>query len=448
VTQDSAEALAALQSGTQGLEDNSFTPTFERVSRFRDKLSEYTTSPMERFLIMTTIVILPLQDHIPSIAGFSVMWVLFALLAGYVLLNRPSLLGRIWTHPVLLSAYVFLFTVTWVESLHPDASYREIFSIAQMFVGAMFLACLCRDRPALRAAVYGYVLMSLWLSVYLMMTTYGTLSGAAARDFHQASLVRNELHDTATMHANMNNIAAQILPGLASALALGLAAGKPNARYPLFAMALFFAVASFLTMSRGGAAGLSITCATVFFASGLRFGKLILAGGVFAFVIAMAVPDVVWQRMTFSTEAREGRQEIRARLYNAAIEHFPEYALMGIGAGNYKKSWGTLHGFYPSRPGSGVVGAHNAFFQVAINWGLPGLLLLFVITWKAYWCLPRRHRPDTLRVCLLGVAVSCLLLLLTRHSVYDKEYSLLLGLLVGAHCWIWPVSGTGVLRRG
>ncbi len=395
---------------------------------------------------MMTIVILPLQDHFPAVAGFSIMAITFAVLAAYVLLNHPRSLDKTWSHPTFLAAFGLLIVSAWIESLHPDSSYSDIFRIAQMIVGAIFLASMCRDRLALRAAVYGYVLTSIWLSFYLLMTSYGVLHGASASGFHDASLARAELTHTASMRANVNNIAAQILPGLASALALALTARKPKTRYLLFGIAAFCAVASFLTMSRGGAVGVIIACATVMFASGLRPGKIILAGGALAAVIAMAVPDVVWKRMEFTTETSEGRQEVRARIYTAAFEHFPEYALMGIGAGNFMESWGTFHGFYPSNPGSGVIGAHNALIQVTINWGLPALLLLLLIMWKAYRCLPKSRGPDTLRVCLLGVAVSCLLLLMVRHSLYDKEYSLILGLLVGAQLWIWRAPVIRFLR--
>jgi O-antigen ligase len=394
---------------------------------------------------MVVIVMLPLQDHIPSAGGFSVMWMIFAVLAVYVQVNRPYVLARTWAHPVFLSAYVFLIGVTWIESLHPAASYRDIFSITQMVIGAIFIACLCRDPCALRTAMCGFILMSSWLSVYLVATTYGTLSGAGARSFHEATVVRSELNQAATMHANMNNMAQQILPGFACALALALHALKSKTRYLLFGVALFCGVAALLTMSRGGAAGFIITCGSVLYTSKLKLGKLVLTGAVVAIVIIIAVPDVVWQRMVISPQTGSGRREARVRLYATAIEQFPKYALIGIGAGNYYESWGVAHGFYSSRPETGVTGAHNAFFQATINWGIVGLLLLGIVMWKAFQCLSSKRGPDILRICLIGVAVPSIVMLSTRHSLFDKEYSLVLGLLVAARCWASAVS-VGVVK--
>ena len=96
----------------------------------------------------------------------------------------------------------------------------------------------------------------------------------------------------------------------------------------------------------------------------------------------------------------------------------------------------------------GVYGAHNAFIQVTIFWGLAGLLMLIVVVYLAYRCLPRGGGKDVLVLCLYGIAVALLLQMMVAHGLAAKEYSLGLGLLVGGHRWIWPKGIILSVRRG
>jgi O-antigen ligase len=393
------------------------------------------TTRVERLLLAVTIILLPLQDHIPDVAGFSIMWIMFGVLAIYVLVNRAGTLAVVWLHPVFLTAFGFLYGMSLLEFLHPDSSYSEIVSIASMFVGAIFVAALCRDRRALQTAIYGYIGASLWLGILLFMTSYGALSGAAATNFQEASRIRDKVITANPLQGNANAMAAQAGQGAAGALALGLKARGRRRRYLLLGITLFCLVASFLPMSRGAVALVVVSCATVLVASGVRLGKIAIAASIIGVAMTALIPDAVWSRMTFSTQATRGKLEGRAQVYSAALEGFPEYALTGVGVGNFWKSWGFDHGF---RYHSGVLGAHNGFFQVTIYWGLPGLLALIAVVWQAHCCLPRHCRYDALALSLLGLSVSLLMILMVRHVLYAKEFSLGLGLLVGSRCWIWP----------
>jgi hypothetical protein len=108
----------------------------------------------------------------------------------------------------------------------------------------------------------------------------------------------------------------------------------------------------------------------------------------------------------------------------------------GVGAGNFWESWGYDNEFR-GPGGEGTLGAHNSFFQVTLYWGMVGLLGLCVLIWQAYRCLPKQCGEDSLTLCLVGIAMALLLVLFFFNSFYEKWYSLGLGLLVGAHCWVW-----------
>lgn len=400
----------------------------------RKTFLRYPTTAMERWLLMATIVCLPLQDHIPNVAGFSIMYLLFAMLAAYVFLNRLRALARIWLHPVFLAAYILIAVGILVEFSHPYTSYSEIFRFALVIVGAIFIASVCRDKQALRAGIYGYLIAGVWMSILLFLTSYGALSGAAAADFNEASQVRAGMSTAIPLHANLNGMAFITAQGATLALALALATRQPRTRKLFLGIGLFCLLATFLPMSRSGILIAGISCAAVMFVHGVNV-RVIMAAIVLGLGILMWVPDVVFSRLAFSTEAREGKVEGRARVYTAAVEHFPEYMLTGVGVGNFWGVWG-MHSKFAS--GHGVLGAHNVFIQVIIYWGLIGIGAFLAVIWQAYRCLPKQCGNDTEALCLPGIAISLLLLMLVMHNLYAKEFSLGLGLLVGARHWLWP----------
>jgi hypothetical protein len=151
------------------------------------------------------------------------------------------------------------------------------------------------------------------------------------------------------------------------------------------------------------------------------------------------VPDAVFSRLTFSTEPDHGKLEGRARIYTAVIEHLPEYAMTGVGVGNFNGPWGMQTEFF--KPSQGIVlGAHNWYFAVTIYWGVGGLLALLAMLYQAYRCLPKRCGVDPLSLCVLGLAATLFLFTLVQHVLADKSVFLGIGLLVGARLWIWPHS--------
>ena len=153
--------------------------------------------------------------------------------------------------------------------------------------------------------------------------------------------------------------------------------------------------------------------------------------------IYMLVPDAVWSRMKFSTEVNNGHMESRAKLYTTALNRLPDYIVFGVGAGNYYGSWGAENGFAAR---DHVKGAHNVFIQIAIFWGLFGLLAYLLILWCVYRAIPLRCGRDELAVALVGLIVSLGTLLLQSHNFQDKPFALCVGMLVGARLWIWPTG--------
>ena len=401
--------------------------------------NSYPTTTIERFLLIATVALLPLQDHLPALGGegneTSVLFLMFAALAGYIFLNRLSALGKVWHHPVFLATYVMIALGALLEFSHPHARTTELTRIAQMVVGGIFIAALCRDRKALRAGIYGYLIAGVWMSILLVTTSYGALQSVQATNFDEGSQLRAAAFEDKPIEANLNGMAFIAGQGGLMGLVLLLGARLPRQRVILLGCIFVCFVGTFLPMSRSGILIAGLSCASVLLSYGLN-PRMLMLGAMFGLGLLIAVPDAALSRLSYSTEAHDGKVEARARVYTAAVKYLPECALSGIGAGNFWGPWGRRSNY--AAVYGGVTGAHNCFIQIALYWGTPGFLALMAVLWQASLCIPRPCRADIHALALLGIGVSLVLLMLVMHDLYAKEFSLGLGLLVGGQQWLWP----------
>jgi hypothetical protein len=381
------------------------------------------------FLLAATIVVLPLQDHVPSLGGYSILYIMFGALSVYVLINRRTAIAKVSRHPVFLAAYALLFVGLVVEAVHDNSDYSELVRYGYMIAGAVLVASLCSERGALRAGMYGYLIASVWLSVFLFLTAYGALSGSEAVDFEEASRLRAAVFSDSSLRVNLNTMAFISSQGVIVALALMLTAKSALRRFLLMSVALFCFIASFVPMSRSGTVIAIISAGFVINKYKAHRLRAIVPAVVLGIGMLIFVPDSILSRLRYSTEAREGKIEGRALVYTAAWENLPEYIFVGVGTGNYFHEWANNHGLGDRGRVSGV---HNSFFQVTVYWGLSGLLALLAVIWCCYRCLLRQNRDVAVSLFLYGIAVSLLLWMTATHNLYAKEFSLGIGLVVGA----------------
>jgi hypothetical protein len=391
------------------------------------------TAAIDRFLLVATGVLLPLEFHVSSIAGFSIMYIMFGALGGYILLSRPHTLARISRHPVFLAAYALLGLGFLIESLHSNSSYFDLKRYGYMIAGAIAIASLCRDQRALQTGLYSYLVTGIWLSVFLILNFHDSFSGATVTDLHEASKIRAEVFAENPLIVNLNAVSFQITQGLVVAFAFALTANSWIRRSLFLSLALLCSVSTFLPMSRGGIMIAIVSCVIIVFVYRGKRIKVLIMVAILGMGILTWVPDAAIIRLSSSITPSYYRDKAdgRAHIYTAAFEHLPEYMVTGVGAGNFWKWWGDANGF-------GSVGAHNCFLQVTIFWGVAGFFALLIVVWRAYRCLPKHCGADALSLCLLGIAVSLLLFMLVVHNLYDKQFSLGLGMLIGARRWIWP----------
>jgi hypothetical protein len=391
------------------------------------------TATGERFLLFTTALLLPLEAHIRQVPNFSIMFLMFAVLAGYIAIKRLRSLDRVWMHPVFVAAYIFIGLSAAVELANPSSRFETIGRFAMMIAGALFVASLCRDRTALKMLMYGYVGAALWLGTLLFLTSYGTLSGVVATDSQEASIARVEAFRDSPIQGNLNRLAYSCVQGGVVALAFTLGGASVPRRNIFTLIGIFCLVASSLPMSRQAIIIDFVACTAMLKAYGIRKGKVWLLAGLIAASAVFIVPDAIWSRMVISND----KKDARASFYEQAIRDVDDYWFMGVGEGNYFKNWGFDNGYAGLNVDTMTVsGVHNAWLQVLIFWGVFALLAFLAIIWQAYRCVPKRCGGDPLALALLGLAVSLLLLLPFTHNIENKVFSLGLGMLVAYQRWL------------
>lgn len=395
------------------------------------------TSLVEHCLLFTAVVTLPLEKHVPTVAGMSLSFLIFAVLAAYIIVNRPRALGEILCHPVFIAAYAFVGVSVLLEFSSPLSRYEETMRFAQMIGGAACVAALCRDRSGLAVGLYGYIGAALWVSTVLCLTSYGTLKEAGAtNNFQEASNLREHLDMGIT--ANLNALAFVCTQGAIVAFALSLSDRLKHLRILLLGLGVFCLVAAFLPMSRGAAVISFVSVVAILYARGVKQGKALILASILGMGMYILVPDAVWSRMMFSTEVGgSGKMEARARIYTTALNHLPEYVIAGVGAGNFYARWGLEKGFSTR---TSVLGAHNVLLQITLFWGALGLFMYLWFIWLVYRAIPSRCGRDELSLALLGIMVSLAMLIMDSHSFYDKWFAFGLGMVLGARRWIWPTG--------
>ncbi len=400
------------------------------------------------------MIILPLENYYPPVAGMTVSFLMFGVLAAYVIVNRPRTLGGIWYHPVFIAAYAFIGVSALLEFSSPLSRYVDIIRFGQMIGGAVCVAVICRDRSALTVGLYGYITTALWVSIVLYSTGFETLQGMDADGFDQSSRLRNQAFGDKPLGAGINGLAFLCAQGAIVAFALSLSDRWKHFRIRLLGAGAFCLIASFLPMSRGVAVVTLVSFATILYAQGFRYGKGLIFAAILGMSVYMVVPDAIWGRMVFSTETKNGKMESRAQLYATAFDRLPEYIVTGVGAGNFFGKWGLEKGFARSHQGVTIAhGVHNTFLAITIYWGILGVLMFLWIMWHVYRSIPSRCGYDELSLALLGISVAIGLFLFQTHGFYDKPFAFSIGMVVGARQWIWPtgivseVMETNVRRR-
>ncbi len=396
------------------------------------------------------IILFPLEGNF-VLGGFTLTFILFGTLTAFAVVRHPVTLLRTAFHPVFLVVYLFLVCSFVVESFHLNSNYEVISRTGQSFLGAVVLASFCRDSRALRTAIYSFLIMGGGMCIYLIFTVFGVLSTSLAPDMLAASGIRYAAFEGQYLLSNLNGMAFQAAMGATVSLLLWTTSKKMSHRFWLMTMFLVCFTATFLPMSRSGIFTVVVLCIAIPFLRGqFRLRTLVLGLSV-ALVILAVIPDVVFSRMSFTFEpsATTGRPEGRAQVLLAAVDAISEEPLIGIGAGNFKGAWGMWSGFYSPITGR-VVGAHNVIAQIMIYWGIVPCLVWVFLFWAVYRRLPRPFGGSRVSLFLFVLFAWILIMSMFGHTLYNKSFTLAIGVIIGFDQWIRPhfmLNGLSFAKR-
>jgi len=114
----------------------------------------------------------------------------------------------------------------------------------------------------------------------------------------------------------------------------------------------------------------------------------------------------------------DGREEIWGR----AVYMIRDFPLTGVGAGLYSDTADQLYPFLPFGR-EGASHAHNLFLQVAVDFGIPGLVAWLAVFWLAFVAGWRLYRGGGLRgsawQTALGAGLLAVQAALAVHGLLD-----------------------------
>lgn len=394
---------------------------------------------------MATIAVTPVLDALPSLGEFSMAWMWFTGLGGYVLLRCPRVFERVWRQPVFLVAYCFIAVGAAMEMLHPDPDFRDLIRFVQTIGGAIIIAALCRDRRAMLASLYGFLLLSGLLSAVLLITSYGDLRAAEVEGFDEASRLRGSVYRREDMEDALKDLnRVSFLCGLGALVALGLATKSAKNTLLWFGVAIFCLLGAFLPLSRSGIVIVGLSGLAILFARRGKRAQAIFTAAVIAICLYAIVPTAVFERLKTS-DSQAGKVDPRQRILEGVLRGLPDFYALGVGTSRYWNEWAVKQGI--ATPTHKPLGAHNSLFQVWIYWGLPGLITFLALLWASYRCLPRGSGRDVLALCLLGLTLAMFLRMCFTHALYVKDFTAVTGLLAAARLWIWPCAAVLIPTR-
>jgi len=352
----------------------------------------------------------------------------------YAVVFRTSDLIKAAKHPIFLTIYILLIVALLIEFIHDNADYYQINRLTITVLGSVVYASLCRDRTALRLIIYSYILTSLLLSIGLIVTSFGLMRIIEVGNIQEAGAVRQEIYVERPLGMNWNKMAVVISQGAIIALIVANSKRSMIYTWVFYALAFLSAIGVFLTMSRSGAAILIITALYVTFLIGRIRLKNFVSLILIVVVLAYLIPSTAVSRYEFTDWSLFESPDARMKLLRAAIDHFPEYALSGVGSGNYWGLWGRLSGFGGTH---GVLCAHNYFIQVWVYWGILAFLCVLLICWMARKYLPRNVGSDELKLGVKSMLFLLFVYMFTASVIRDKSFAIGIGILVGSNIWVF-----------
>lgn len=310
--------------------------------------------------------------------------------AGIVLQKEKMRLpAPVW----LLGAFVLWAFVGSAGSPYSDVALDQALEHFKLLVILLVAINAFHSEGQLR--FYLYFLLGCFILFPVRVALVGYATGG--------SVIADRLVSYQT-YTNSNDFATLSLLALGAALALTFAGSSwTMARLGATVSAFLLFVVILLTQSRGALVGFAAGFGPALVLMGAkRPGRLLFFGGLIALVIGLVVPSSAWERLSgmakltsASTVAQadpEGSAAERFEIVKAGLQVVAEYPVFGVGLGTYQR----VNAVYA--PHIGQRDAHNTYLKLAVEVGIPGLIL-----WLAFIGSLLRYAYRSRRLAAPGV---------------------------------------------
>lgn len=334
------------------------------------------------------------------------------------------LVPPIWWAFLLWGAWAAL-SLTW--SIEPERSDKE-FRNEVVYTGLAFLVCYI-GAQAPRTARTIVAILGAAAALLCAVALYSFLQG-----------IEQYLDGWHGGPGDLSSVLLMLMPGVLAAGWYGARTGSSKALPLALALALFILVAAYTTLNRtiwlGLAIELLILGGLVVMRNGvhtsprMRAAVLVLAVSVIA-GCALVAAQVQSERVEAATDAALGKDP-RIKIWPEILERIEAAPLTGYGFGR-----GLFrHDLTREFDSPLIWHAHNLFLDIALQTGIPGLLLLLMLLGaiiREGWGAVRSEKDDMAAACglaLLGLMAGMLVRNMT-DTLLVRQNALFFWALVG-----------------
>lgn len=388
-------------------------------------------SRFDRFLLVVLVFALAFEESLPRVGPVSVGFVLFAFVGLFTFLRRQRALAIGFRHPVTL-AFIFLVVVgIGFEVIRQVPTLVYVRRIGLMALGAVLVATLVRDRVAMRTGLLAFTFVALIFAGVVAQTGGRELYAETAGDYFAATAARIDALRDLPIRGNLNRMG--FIVGIGGVIGF-VVAGTMRRRWQQRVVRLVGALCILgmaLLASRSAIVVTLAAVATLVVMRGEKRARGAFGAAILLTMLWFLIPDVTRARLSYGETSKRGREDGRAKMYRMTVVNLPEVLPFGVGENRYWNEWAT--DVLGRR-----LGTHSSLLQVIVLWGIPGLVGLVLVGFAVLRSLPDTRVRDPLRLCAWAMAAAVGTRWMATHGMYDKEFSVLLGILIGASIWIWP----------
>ncbi|REJ83274.1 MAG: O-antigen ligase domain-containing protein [Bacteroidetes bacterium] len=402
--------------------------------------TEIRSGLTERILIVLIIISIYFEANLPFIGSASTPFVLFTLTLAYLLARRLNTFIRMFSGKFFIASMVFALVCVFMETMHPSARYDIIFRYVNMALGIFCIAILCRDRFSIDLAMMTFIIASSVQSVIMISELSGILHTSTAVGLYDATRARIIAAEELVLKGNLNEIS--YFSGIVAMIGIVWIYYEKSRlrRFLLVLLTLPSILGVFFPASRTGALIFFIATLVFIIKSGINMRKWLVPLSLLCIVLFFAVPAVVWERLASMVRISELQEvDSRSRILAGIVNNVHQFWLTGIGSGNYWEGWAVSSGITNRFTTDEAMAAHNAFLQVWIYWGLPGLTAFLFLIWVFYSAVDKKIKGDRQKSALYVFVLMIPVIFLFYHSFYHKSFSIGLGMVLGAR--FWQISG-------